>query len=159
MNISYISAKVQGSTDLLSTYILNKYPQSQIKSITDTIVFFQFHGPPPYVDLVTPNLSRGFTIIECSQIKESDWKNNGLDFINKVEADDKSDLTPEEKKLAEENEKAYNEIKKILVDTVLPAKAPLTSNDPCMFLSSSNYVFSFVATCLLLLILTDYLIV
>ena len=153
MNVSYISVKVDGSLDDLTNYIKNKYPNSDVKKISNSLVFLQFQGPPPYVDLVSPNSTRGFVIAECSQIKETDWKNDGFELINKIEADDKSDLTPEEKKWAEDIDKKFNQISKYIVDTSLPSKAVLSKNDTFNFLISDYFVSSFVFLMLMILLI------
>ena len=153
MSFSYISSKVDGSIVDLTSYILNKHQKSEVKKINDSVVFFKFQGPPPYVDLVTPNTS--FKIIEVSQIKENDWNNDGLEILNKVEVDDSS---PEERKVAEEKEKAIKQIDKLLLETILPNKAGLNGNDSFIYLTSSNYLYSFFVLSLLFMILMNYIV-
>jgi len=155
MSVSYISAKVEGSFDVLSNYIKEKYPNSDVKKINDSMVLLQYQGPPPYIDLVSPKPDRGFTVVECSQIKETDWKNDGFDLINKVESDDKADLSPEERKWLEENEKRLTEVSKYLVDTSLPNKAALNEKDAFHFLLNRNFLSLFVFSALFVLLLIN----
>ena len=155
MNVSYLSVKIDGSVDALTSYLKKQNDKTEIKKITDTMVFLQFQGPPPYNDLVSLDTSRGFYIQECSQIKDSDWKNDGFELINKIELEDKVELTEEEKKQNEENEKTFNNISKIMNDTVLPSKCPLQDNDPFLLLSSKYYVFRFVFGCLVMILLLN----
>ena len=155
MSVTYISAKVDGSFDVFSNYIKGKYVNSEVKKINDSMALLQFQGPPPYIDLVTPNPDRGFSVTECSQIKETDWANDGFDLINKVVTDDKADLSPEERKWLEENEKRLTEVSKYLVDTSLPNKAALGEKDAFHFLLNRNFLSLFVFSALFVLLLIN----
>ena len=101
-----------------------------------------------------PDTSRGFTILECSQIKDNDWKDDGFEFINKSEIVD-DDLTPEEKILAEESRKKLEEVSKYMVDTVLPTKAALSESDAFIYLSNKNFVSSFIFVSLIVVLLMN----
>lgn len=155
MSVSYISAKVEGSYESLENYIKEKYQNSDVKRINDSIVLLQFQGPPPYIDLVTPNANRGFSVVECSQIKDTDWKNDGFDIINKVETDDKVNLSPEERKCLEENENRMNEVGKYLMDTSLPNKARLNDKDVFHYLLDCNFLSLFVFMALFVVLMIN----
>ena len=144
MSTSYVSVKIEGGIDLISSFIKENY-KANVKTVSKSLIFVEYNSVYP-IEEIKNKTDKGFKVIDVRKINDVEF--HGFEMINHFEIIQNSSNDSMKEKINE-----LTEISNFMVETILPSKANLDGKDPFVYLAQKGYLINFIFFALAIMLL------